>query len=210
MEYRTLLLGKEEDHKKETVAARGPNITFTDMLRYLEVMLSDDVEVLYRTSQDELTRVSLDARNSIMKLVDFYDKMVKVFNDVEFIPETRKLPDLHNHFAVSMKLPLKDYRLTHNKAKDLMVAIIPKLANMVANYELSGAGAGQCRDEEQDTYGHFDLDFCEARDDRRNFIKNENESYCYIGSIALIPKILFNSQFAFWTNFIARTQHILP
>ena len=48
---------------------------------------------------------------------------------------------------------------------------------MVANYELSGAGAGQCRDEEQDTYGHFDLDLCEAGDDRRNFIKNENESY---------------------------------
>jgi len=176
-EYRTLLIGKEEDHKNETTAARGPNITFTDRLRYLEVMLSDDVKALYRTSQDVLTRGSLDARNSVMKLVDFYDKMVEVFNDVDFVPETLKLPDLHDNFSIPIKLPLKDYRLTRDKAKDLMVAVRPKLANMVANYELSGAGAGQCRDEEQDTYGHFDLDLCEAGDDRRNFIKNENESY---------------------------------
>ena len=123
MEYRTLLLGKEEDQKKEMAAARGPNITFTDRLRYLEVMLSDDVKVLYRTSQDVLTRGSLDARNSVMKLVDFYDKMVEVFNDADFVPETLRLPDLHDSFSIPIKLRLKDYRLTRDKAKDLMVAI---------------------------------------------------------------------------------------
>ena len=48
---------------------------------------------------------------------------------------------------------------------------------MVANYELSGAGAGQCREEVQDQYGRLDLDLCEDGDDRRNFVKNGNESY---------------------------------
>lgn len=92
-----------------------------------------------------------------MTLVDFYDKIAEILNDVEFITDTSTLSDLHNNSAVPIKLPLKDYRLTRDKAKALMVVIRPKSANMVGNYELSSAGAGQCRDEEQDTYGHFDL-----------------------------------------------------
>jgi len=73
--YRSLLLEKEEDQKKDIAAQRGPNITFEDRLRFLEVMLSDEVKILYRTSQDTLTRSSLDKQNSIMRLVDFYDKL---------------------------------------------------------------------------------------------------------------------------------------
>lgn len=47
-------------------------------------------------------------------------------------------------------------------------AVQPTLASMVANYEWSGAGAGagQCREDEQDTYRNFDLDLCVHRDDR--------------------------------------------
>ena len=96
---------------------------------------------------------------------------------IYFEPETMTLPDLHEDFVSLIKLPLKDYCLTPDKAKDVLISIRPKLASMVANYELSGAGGGQCREEDQDKYGHFDLDLCEDRDDRRNLMKNANESY---------------------------------
>ena len=66
--------------------------------------------------------------------------------------------------------------MTRDKAKDIMVAIRPKLSGMIAKYELSGAGSGQ-KNTEEDGYGHVDLDLCEDRDDRRNFIKSDSESY---------------------------------
>ena len=82
-----------------------------------------------------------------MCLFDFYDKVVEVFNNPEFIPETLKLPDLHEDFTGVISLLPKDYRLTRDKAKDIMASIRPRLASIVANYELSGAGAGQTREE---------------------------------------------------------------
>ena len=134
-------------------------------------MLSDKVKVLYRSSQDTLTRSTLYARNSIIRLVDFYDKVAEVFNNPTLIPETVQVPELHEDYSDVIKLPLKEHRLTRDKAKDLLVSIHPKLAAIIANYELSGAGGGQMREEDCDEYGHFDLDKCVDRDDRRHFIK---------------------------------------
>ena len=67
--------------------------------------------------------------------------------------------------------------MTRDKAKDIMVGIRPKLAGIVSKYELSGAGAGQQREEGCDDYGHLDLLSCEDRDDRRNFTLTEDDSY---------------------------------
>ena len=177
MAYRSLFEKKEEEKVKETAVHRGPNIMFKDRLCFLEVMLLDEVKILYRASQDLLSRGSLDVRNSIMQLIDFYDKAATVFNNATFVRETLVLPDLHDDFQSPIKLPLKEYHITRDKAKDVMTTIRPRLASMVENYELSGAGSGQCREEKQDQYGHFGLDLCEDGDDRKNFVKNGNESY---------------------------------
>lgn len=58
-----------------------------------------------------------------MKLMDFYDKIAKVFNDVEFIPDTLKLPNMYDNFTIPIKLPLQDYLQTRDKTKDSMVTI---------------------------------------------------------------------------------------
>ena len=58
--------------------------------------------------------------------------------------------------------------MTRDKSKDILVSIRPKLAGMIANYELSRAGTRQ-RGEDEDEYGHVDLNLCVAGDDRRNF-----------------------------------------
>ena len=146
-------------------------------MRFVEVMLSDNVKSLYVKSQDCLTAGELDARNSVLRMVDFYDKVSEVFNDPGFEPETLPLPDLHEDFALPVKLVLKQWRCTRDKAKDLANAVRPKLAKMCHNYELSGAGAGQMRDEGNERYGHFDLDHCIEGDDRRSFLLNPSESW---------------------------------
>ena len=142
IEIKKLLIEKDQEITALTEVARGPNITNDDRLRYIEVIMSDDVRLLYRSSQDVLTRSGLYSRNSVMMIVDFYDKAVEVFNDPTFIPFSQSLPNLHSHFAISRALPLKEYRLTRNKAKDILVTMRPKLTWIISKYELNSAGAG--------------------------------------------------------------------
>ena len=156
---------------------RGPNITNDDRLRFLEAMLSDDVKGSYRKTQDSMSRTELDSRQSIMKLVDFYDLVVHVFNDPTFEPQTQALPDLHPDFYVSRTLKLSDFVMTRDKAKDLLVTTRPLMMKMINNYELSGAGGGQCRSEEDENFGSFDIARCEEGDDRANFLDNKSNSY---------------------------------
>ena len=66
-------------------------------------MFSNEVNYLYRASQELLTHSDLNSRNSILGVVDFYDKVTDVFNDKEFEPEAETLPDLNANFAVSKK-----------------------------------------------------------------------------------------------------------
>ena len=140
-------------------------------------MLSDEVKSLYISSQDSMNRTQLDSRNSIMRIVDFYDKISAVFNSAEFLPQTKPVPDLHEDFSRDLDLPLKEYRLTSDKAKDLLVSIRPKLSKMTADYELSGAGEGQMREEDNELYGTFDANRCENGDDRRNFCHSTSDTY---------------------------------
>ena len=112
-----------------------------------------------------------------MKVVDFYDKIVNVFNDPEFKPETIALPDLHAHFAEAHVLELKDYTLTRDKAKEILISVRPRLIQIINNYELSGAGGGQMRSEDDGNFGSFDITRCEEGDDRKNFISKDSESW---------------------------------
>ena len=46
-----------------------------------------------------LIRSTLDSRDSVMGVIDFYDKVLKVFNDEAFIRETKLLHDLQKAFV---------------------------------------------------------------------------------------------------------------
>ena len=48
---------------------------------------------------------------------------------------------------------------------------------MLHNYELSGNGSGQMRNENNSKYGHFDASKCINGDDRRSFLLNPSETY---------------------------------
>ena len=95
---RSILSENNKEREESTAASRGPNITNCDRLRFIEVVLSDKVKALYRMSQDCLTRMELENRNSVVRLCDFYDCASEEFNNAEFIPYSQCLPDLHEHF----------------------------------------------------------------------------------------------------------------
>ena len=71
---------------------------------------------------------------------------------------------------------MKKYRLTREKAKYVLVTICPKLAHIVKQYELGGAGAGQ-RNEKDDSYGRVDLTKCIDGDNSSSFIHSLNDTY---------------------------------
>ena len=83
--------------------ARGPNITNDDRLSFVESMLSDEVKIIHRSSQDLLYHSAFDLHNIILRVVDFYDKVTEVFNGNKFVLETEILLDLYSDFAKSKK-----------------------------------------------------------------------------------------------------------
>ena len=111
-----------------------------------------------------------------MKVIDFYDKVAEVFNDTYFVPEQEELPNLHPDFTESKKLNLSEYRMSQEKAKEIITTVRPLLATMISNYELSGNGAGQ-RSSENEDYGRVDLSLYIAGDDRASFLLNTSSFF---------------------------------
>ena len=94
-----MLITKIGEKKALLERSKGPNITNDDRLQFIEAMLSDEIKNVYRASHYLLTRGMLENRNSVMKVIDFYDKVAEVFNDIIFLPKTNKLPNLHPDFT---------------------------------------------------------------------------------------------------------------
>ena len=72
-----LIKKREDDANKDKATA---NIIDVDQLMFIEAVLSDDVKVLYRSSQDLTNRAQLDNRKSVMSVIYFYEKVTEVFN----------------------------------------------------------------------------------------------------------------------------------
>ena len=103
-----LFEGVKEAEEEATRKKENSSIKHSDRLRFIETVLSDEVKDLYKKSQDCLTRVELDSRNSVMRIVDFYEKVAEVFNDPEFAPKTMVILDLYKEFCESIKLHLQN------------------------------------------------------------------------------------------------------
>ena len=63
------------------VKSRGTNITNEDRLQFVEAILSNEVKSLYRALHDILTRSEPQSRNSILRVVDFYNEVADIFHD---------------------------------------------------------------------------------------------------------------------------------
>ena len=141
------------------------NITNGDWLRFIEVILNDEVKTLCRSSQDFLNCIGLNSYNSVLHVINFYDTLSEVFNDKNFDPEADLILDLHPVFAVTKKLVIGEYMMIRQIAKDIIMTVRPVLATMITKYELNGNGAGQ-RLEENEDFGRVDSSLCMDGDDR--------------------------------------------
>ena len=123
-----------------------------------------------------MSRPELDARNSSTRTPTFYEKMVMVFNDSFFEPESIFYFDLYADFVSIIPLKLSNYRLTVEKSKEILTSVKPTMVDLIIRYELSGMGSSN-RDTTASDWGSFDISVCENGDDRKNFLRKQTHSY---------------------------------
>ena len=139
-------------------------------------LVSDGVRELYLNSQNSMKRSELDGRNTINFMCSFHEKMVLLFNNRDYVPTSRKLPELHVDFKDERELHLGEFRLTFDRSKQMLVDIKPMLYQLINNYEASGNGEGQ-RDTSSNDCGTFDISLCSNGDDRKNFLCDNKHTY---------------------------------
>ena len=165
--YNTLykLLSREQIEKNDV---QSTNITFVDRIRFIHCLIVDEVEILYLKSQNSMLRSELDARNSDSRIPTFHQKIVSVFNDSSFEPESVSYNDLHEDFSSKITLKLTKYRLTIEKSKEMLTTIKPMIVDIITRYEQSGMGADN-RDYTENDWDKFDIALCDNGDDRKSF-----------------------------------------
>lgn len=141
---------KLKEHAKGTGAARK-----MDRLRLIHSLVSDTCRPLYLQINDLPNRQELDARNSDVREPDFFDVVTEVFNDESIVYKSCVLPDLHEDFAQQFDITLSDFRLSRDKAAEMIAQQRVKIVRICSNWEQSGNGEGQREMDDQD-WGHYD------------------------------------------------------
>lgn len=189
--HRTLVDLLKDEIVERTDNQISGNISFVDHLRFIHCLILDEKKLLYMTSQNTMLSSELDARNSSTRNPTFHEKMVMVFNDDLFEPESIFYADLHVDFVDIISLKLSNYRLTVEKSKEMLSSVKPMMVDLITRYELSGMGSGN-RDTTASDWGSFDISFCENGDDRKNFLRKPTHSYLLYWWILLEREGLLN------------------
>lgn len=195
-ERKLRLLISEMLGEKTKARSKSAAQTFKDRMRLICAFEDDNIVMAYRLSQEVMTRSQLDARNSEVRLTDFYDLIVSKFNDDNWVPKSIALPDLHSDFAEEKEWPKRQvYTLDREKAKAIFSWFKGASRQMLQNYNQSGNGAIIVDDmyqigddnnpeptEFHAKYGHFDLELAmtkEGGDDRKNFLNGQPTDLLY-------------------------------
>ena len=174
---------KEDEAQNKTPAkeSKAPPITKEDYLRFTEALFSDEAKPKMIGSQDCLSREELDARNSVQQIEDFFETVANVFNNKDFQPNLVSFPaEEHPEFMTARPLPLKDYRSTRSKAKEVHDTLKNKLLPIMGNWEKSGNGSS-ARSEEAPDYddGNDEVDLVDGAMKKTFVHPNDYHVLCF-------------------------------
>ena len=83
-------------------------------------------------------------------LKDFYELAAEQSNNVDWIPDSLVLPELHEDYSRSKPLPLNIVPITAKQFKKKLNDNHYKMVKVIANWERSGAGAGVVNNIDED------------------------------------------------------------
>jgi hypothetical protein len=175
-QYTATLLGAFATSSPAGPNSKAATCRKLDRMRFIECMAQDHIKPLYFTTNEVMSRAELDSRNSTTagaRRNDFFEEITKEFNNENFVPMSRILPDLHFEFAESVELPLSEYRMSPEKAKAIISSMRPQIMKIIQRYELSGNGDGQLTNDDDDTHNNppaFNATNCIGGDTKAAFL----------------------------------------
>ena len=91
----------------------------------------------------------MDGQNTSL-FEDFYDLAAEQFNNVDWIPDSLVLPELHKDYSRSKPLPLNIVPITTELFKKKLNDNCYKMVKVIADWERSSTGAGMVNNIAED------------------------------------------------------------
>lgn len=112
------------------------------MFLYGLALLLDDFRHDFTTQFNSLSRVDLDARNSVNAPRNIYALVSQKYNDPNWTPLSDRYPNMHSMFELHMSLPLKanEDLMTPERAKKIIKNLWAQMKASHANWGASGNG----------------------------------------------------------------------
>ena len=92
-------LQKVIDESASDSPSGNVNIGIGDKHRLIEAMLCDEAKAKLASSQECLSREQLDARNSVVNVLGYFETVAETFNSTSFTPRLAAVPTLHPDLA---------------------------------------------------------------------------------------------------------------
>ena len=141
-EYASFIAKKDEEALNDIIP--GSNIRKSDRykMRLYEAVFLDEFRDLFFKRNNSLSRVQLDARNSVeQRTISFEEKVTDKYNDASWVPNTKCFPMFHHELINSFDLPFDETcALTIEQTKRLLVEVRGRLNLVFKNWTKSGNG----------------------------------------------------------------------
>ena len=119
LQYRKTLQDRIDKNDKENPDAtkKQKYLSTDNKLRLVVAMFDETVKDRLRSTQEVLNRDQLDARNSLLHVLSWYEGVTDLYNDPDFVAEIPAIPLLHTNYDTARSIHLNDYRFTPSKVK---------------------------------------------------------------------------------------------
>ena len=139
-EFESYLKMKDDEAADDIIP--GSNIRKADRykMRLYEAVFLEALRDAFLRRNDSLSRLQLDARNSVEeRVVPFHELVCNKHNDETWIPLSKNFPFFHHELTESFYLP-KEQDLTPEQVKRLLVEVRGRLNQVIQNWKTSGNG----------------------------------------------------------------------
>ena len=127
-----------------------------DRMRFNLVLDFDPVFEAFMRMQNCLTRTEIDAGQSGAG-TEFWELAIPRLNEDDWVPESQAVPSLHSEFALRRNWPRRGYEWTVEKGKKYLNDVRRDLTETIRRYEISGNGANQA--VQDDDNGHDNINW---------------------------------------------------
>lgn len=153
-------------------------------LRFVHAFYEESVREAWLCVYDSKSRRVLDARNSGRREPDFFELVVDLVNDPDWIPESTRFGEFHHAFGESIILSKDHDDMTKDEIKKFYRDLCSRFKNASGNWKVSGNGQGNLSPEGKEMFSirfkhvvyakddEVEVEIKYVEDDRWNFCGN--------------------------------------